>query len=99
MLGSDADVAGLYAAMGESVTFDLTPTDLTITAIFQGGTSGVSTAMGDIEAVSPSLICRTAQLTTAIVRGVNVTVRGDSYKIEKLHDHGTGETTLYLKTN
>lgn len=98
MLGDDADVGGLYEAFGESVTFDLTPTDLTITAIFQDGTDAVSMPGYDVEAAKPSLTCRTAQLTSAVKEKVKVTVRGVVYTIERKHKTGVGETVLYLKT-
>jgi hypothetical protein len=97
MLGDDADVAGLYTAFGESVTFDLTP-NLTITAIFQDGTDAVSMPGYDVEAAKPSLTCRTVQLTSAVKEKVKVTVRATVYTIERKHKTGVGETVLYLKT-
>mgnify|MGYP000072341534 CR=1 FL=1 len=98
MVGSDADVAGIYDAFGQSVTFDLTPTDLTITAIFTDGTDAVNFGGIEVEATKPSLTCRSAQLTSQIVRGVSVTVGSDTYTVERLHRMGTGDTVLFLKT-
>lgn len=93
---ADADMNGLYNAMGVSVTF-ASPTITGKKGIFTDATDGTTSYGVEIDAQRPTLMVRTADLTN-IVRGTTtVTVNAVTYTVMKIEELGTGDTVLYLK--
>jgi hypothetical protein len=67
-----------------------------IDVIFDSPTHSVDIFDTSIEADSPRLSCKTADLN-GVKRGQSITVDNKTFKIEKITDDGTGISYLYLK--
>lgn len=93
---ADADMNGLYDAMGVSVTF-ASPTITGKKGIFTAATDGTNAYGVDIDAQRPTLMIRTADITGMDAGTTTVTIDAVSYTVMKIERTGTGDSVLYLK--
>jgi hypothetical protein len=87
----------LDADFAIDAVFSLSPSGTrTVKVIFNTPSQEIVIYDTAIEADSPNLMCKTADLAS-VKRGLNVSVNATNYKIERLTHDGTGVSTVYLK--
>lgn len=97
MIG-DGDLEAIFESGNFDTAAEFTSIGLTLRAIFNEPSSPTQVYGIQIEAVEPSIICLTSEVTSAVVPKIPVTVNGRTFTVERIEKSGVGMTTLYLKT-
>jgi hypothetical protein len=87
-----ADAIYDTGGFGESVTFT---GGITVNAIFTTATDESVSQGITIEAMKPTLMCKTSGIT-AVKPKHTVTVRSTVYVVERIEKIGTGDSVVYL---
>lgn len=99
MIGDD-DLDSIFANgdFDEEAIFTISVGDaLAVRGWFTDGSDATVMYNVEIEAVKPSLMCKTDDITT-VRNKMSVVIRGTTYTVEKISRVGTGVSVVYLKT-
>lgn len=97
MIG-DGDVEAILGSGDFDTAAEFPSIGLTIRAIFNEPSDATIIYGQQIEAVEPSLICSTDDLTSGVKPQIAVAVNERTFTIVRIEKSGVGMTTLYLKT-